>query len=104
MFYKKMFVKITGKYLCWRLLLNKLSGLLQDSYFLVNFAKILRTLFLLKISGGWSFQMLPNLKRRKNDSKMNRKNKVKHQLETTLIIPNIKGRKYVNVIGKDLVS
>ena len=31
-------------------------------------------------------------------------NKVKHQLETTLIIPNIKGRKYVNVIGKDLVS
>ena len=31
-------------------------------------------------------------------------NKVKLQLETTLIIPNIKERKYVSVIGKDLVS
>ena len=32
------------------------------------------------------------------------KNNAKHQLETTLTIPNTKERKNVNVIGKDLVS
>ena len=32
------------------------------------------------------------------------KSKAKHQLETTLIIRNIKGRKNINVTGKDLLS
>ena len=31
----------------------------------INFAKLLRTLFLANISGGYFFQMLPNLKRRR---------------------------------------
>ena len=45
--------------------------------------------------------MFPNLKNRK---KTQFENKAKHQLETTLLIRNIKERKNVNVIGKDQVS
>ena len=44
----KNFVKITGKYLCRRLFLNKVSGLLQHRYFPVNFGKRLRTLFFIE--------------------------------------------------------
>ena len=71
MFYKKMFlenfVKFTGKYLCQILFLNKVSGLLRHRCFPVNFAKLLTTLFLVKISGGHFFQIPPNLKRIKTE-------------------------------------
>ena len=47
--------------------------------------------------------MFLNLKKRKNKyTKF--ESKAKHQFETTLILPNIKERKNVNVIGKDPVS
>ena len=45
--------------------LNKVSGLPQHRYFPYNFAKLLRTPFLVNTSGGYFFQMLPNLKRRR---------------------------------------
>ena len=95
----KNFVKITGKYLCWRSFLNKVSCLLPHRYFPANFAKFLRTFFLLKISGGYFIQNTHN-------SKMDQKQpKIKNQkLNRTLIIPNIRGRKNVNVTGKDLLS
>ena len=50
--------------------------------------------------------MLPKLKKRGKEHRQfkNELNKAKHQQETTVIIPNIKGRKNINVIGKDLVS
>ena len=47
--------------------------------------------------------MFPNLKKRRKEHTQF-ENKVKHQLKFTLNIPNIKGRKNVNVISKDLVS
>ena len=47
--------------------LNKVSGLLRHRCFPVNFAKLLTTLFLVKISGGHFFQMPPNLKRIKTE-------------------------------------
>ena len=37
------FVKITGKYLCWRLFLNRISVLLGHMYFPANFAKFFKT-------------------------------------------------------------
>ena len=52
---------------------------------------------------GYFFQMFPNFKKRRKEHAQ-LENKAKTQLETTLIIPNIKERKNVNVIGKDLVS
>ena len=63
----KIFAKATGKYLYKILFLNKVSGLLQHRYFPVNFAKSLSTLFLGKTSGGY-FQMLPNVKMRREDT------------------------------------
>ena len=50
--------------------------------------------------------MLPNLKKRRKWHTIQKwiEKKAKHLLGTTLIIPNIKGRKNVNVIGKDLHS
>ena len=71
MFYKKgvlreNFIKFTRKHLCHTLFLNKVSGLFRRRHFPVNFAKLLRPLFLVKIFGGYFFQMSPNLKRRKN--------------------------------------
>ena len=46
--------------------------------------------------------MFPNLKKRRTEHTQF-ENKVKQQLKFTLNIPNIKGRKNVNVISKDLV-
>ena len=72
MFYKKgileNFVQITGKYLCQRPFLIKFQDC-SDRYFPINFAKILRTLFLLKASGSHFFQILPNLKKRRKEHK-----------------------------------
>ena len=62
MFYERL-VKITGKYLFWILFLYKVSDLLLNRYFHVNFAKSLRKPILVNTSGGYFFQMLPNLKR-----------------------------------------
>ena len=47
--------------------LYKVAGLLWRRYFPVNFAKLLRTLFSVDISGGHFFPMLPNLKRRRTE-------------------------------------
>ena len=67
MFYKKVFyerlVKITGKYLCCILFIYKVSDLLLNRCFHVNFAKTLRKLILVHTSVGYFLQMLPNLKR-----------------------------------------
>ena len=45
--------------------LNNVSGLLRHRYFLVSFAEILRTSFLVNTCGGYFFQVSPNLKRRR---------------------------------------
>ena len=107
MFYKKGVlkhcVKITGKYMCRRLFLNKVSGLLRHRYFPVNYAKILRTLFLLKISRDCFFKKVIKLKEKKKRTRTIQKwieSNAKHQRKTTLIISNIKGGKNVNVIVK----
>ena len=48
---------------------DKVLGLLQHRCcFPVNFAKILRTLFLGNTSGGYFFQISPNLKRRRTEN------------------------------------
>ena len=105
MFYKKdalkKFVKITGKYLCCRLFVKNVSGLLQYIYFPVNLAKFLRTFFI----EDRQWLLLSNASKLKEKKKKHAQfeNKAKYQLETTLIIPNIKERKNVNMIGKDLV-
>ena len=51
------FVKITGKYLCRSLFLNKVSGLRWHKY----------NTFLANTSGGDFFQMSPKLKRRRTE-------------------------------------
>ena len=62
--FKNFKKKFTGKHLCQRFVFNKVAGLkpatllkkrLWHSCFLVNFMKILRTLFLQGISGGCFF-------------------------------------------------
>ena len=82
MFYKKgvlkHFVKITGKYLCRRLFLNNVSGLFRHRHFPVTFAKkIEEHFFLLKMSGGCFFQILPKLKKRRKEH-----TKLKSELKT----------------------
>ena len=112
MFYKKgvlkIFLKIrkTPKNSYKNLNLNKVSGLLWHRCFLVNFAKFLRTPF----QWNSSIELLSNVTKLKEKKKQTHAiqkwigNKAKYQLETTLINSNIKGRKIVNVKGKDLVS
>ena len=80
-FYERL-VKITGKYLCRILFLYKVSDLLLNRYFPVNFAKSLRKFILVNTSVGYFFQMLPNLKRTehtqlKDESKTKQKNNSK---------------------------
>ena len=80
--------------------------LLWHRCFLVNFAKFLRTPF----QWNSSIELLSNVTKLKEKKKQTHAiqkwigNKAKYQLETTLINSNIKGRKNVNVKGKDLVS
>ena len=71
-FYKN-FIKITGKYMRQILFFNKVLGLLHHRYFPVKFEKILRTLFSVNISGGYFFQMSPNIKMNTYNIKINQK-------------------------------
>ena len=112
MFYKKGVLKIFLKIRkiprdsYKNLNLNKVSGLLRHRCFLVNFAKILRTPFQWNSSIELLLSNVTKLKEKKQIHAIQEwiRNKAKYQLETTLIISNIKGRKNVNVKGKDLVS
>ena len=57
---------------------DKSSEMLKHRcYFPVNFAKILRTLFLVNTSGGYFFQMSPNVKRGRTEN-----TQYKNQLKT----------------------
>ena len=108
---KKVFlenvIKSTGKYLHRSLFLSNVSGLPWHRYFPVNFAEILRALFLVTTSNGCFFQMSPNLKRRRTEpKKFTNELEIKQNIYSKLlflIIYNIQGGKNVNVICKDLV-
>ena len=65
--FMEKFVKITGKYLCWRLFLNRIS-VLHRHVFSCEFCKIFQNIFLLKSSGGYFFQINPNLKKRRKNT------------------------------------
>ena len=61
------------------------SGLLWRSYFPVNFAKILRTLFSVNTFGGYFFQISPNLKRRRTgDTQFKNELKTKQNTNSNL--------------------
>ena len=79
--------------------------------FLIKFLASFKTSiipFLVNTSGGYFFQMSPNLKRRRTEHTQST-NELKTKQGTNwklffVIITNIYGRKNVNMICKDLVS